>query len=214
MTEVAGYNATMSKSLYLASQSTRRRELLREIGLTPIILPLRNSPGRMDVDETPLPEEKAPDYVLRLARAKAEAGIKALLGRRLMPFPIVTADTTVTLDGAILGKPGNTEAAAAMLRRYSGRSHTVLTAVGVAHQGEVRVAMSESALRFRALSEAEIAAYIATHEPFDKAGGYGIQGHAAVFVEYLSGSYSGVMGLPLYETAQLLHALRQAGEQQ
>jgi septum formation protein len=194
----------MTKSLYLASQSPRRRELLRQIGLTPIILPLRNSPGRMDVDETPLPGEKAPEYVRRLARAKAEAGLQALSGRRLLPLPIVTADTTVTLDGAILGKPGDAEAAAAMLRRYSGRSHSVLTAVGVAWQGEVRVALSESEIRFRTLSEAEIAAYVATHEPFDKAGGYGIQGHAAVFIEHLSGSYSGVMGLPLYETAALL----------
>jgi septum formation protein len=194
----------MSKQIYLASQSPRRRELLRQIGLTPIILPLRHAPGRLDVDEAPLAEEKAPDYVQRLARIKAEAGLKALAGRQLMPLPIITADTTVTLDGAILGKPGSTEEAAAMLRRYSGRSHTVLTAVGVACRGEIQVAVSESEVRFKTLSEAEIAAYIATHEPFDKAGGYGIQGHAAVFIEYIAGSYSGVMGLPLFETAELL----------
>jgi septum formation protein len=194
----------MSKSLYLASQSPRRRELLRQIGLTPIILPLRHAPGRLDVDEAPLPEEKAPDYVQRLARIKAEAGLKALAGRQLMPLPIITADTTVTLDGAILGKPVRASEAAAMLRRYSGRCHTVLTAVGVAHRGEIQVVVSESEVRFKILSEAEIVAYIATHEPFDKAGGYGIQGHAAVFIEQITGSYSGVMGLPLFETAELL----------
>ena len=194
----------MSKQIYLASQSPRRRELLRQIGLSPIILPLRNAPGRMDVDETPITEEKALDYVQRLAREKGDAALKALSGRRLVPMPIVTADTTVTLDGAILGKPANAEEAAAMLRRYSGRSHTVLTAVGVACRGEIRVAISESEVRFKALTEAEIAAYVGTHEPFDKAGGYGIQGHAAVFIEHIAGSYSGVMGLPLFETAALL----------
>jgi len=194
----------MSKQVYLASQSPRRRDLLRQIGLAPIILPLRNAPGRMDVDETPLPEEKALDYVQRLARAKGESALQALSGRRLVPMPIITADTTVTLDGAILGKPANAEEAAAMLRRYSSRSHIVLTAVGVACKGEIRVAVSESEVSFKPLTEAEIAAYIDTREPFDKAGGYGIQGHAAVFVERISGSYSGVMGLPLYETAELL----------
>ena len=194
----------MSKQIYLASQSPRRRELLRQIGLAPIILPLRNGPGRVDVDETPLPEEKALDYVRRLAKAKGEAALRAMSGRRLVPLPVITADTTVTLDGAILGKPGNAEEATAMLRHYSGRSHTVLTAVGVACQGEIRVAVSESQVRFKPLTEAEIAAYIDTHEPFDKAGGYGIQGHAAVFIEHIAGSYSGVMGLPLYETAELL----------
>jgi len=194
----------MSKQVYLASQSPRRRELLRQIGLSPIILPLRQASGRVDVDETPLPEEKAADYVQRLARAKAEAALQALAGRQLVPLPIITADTTVTLDGSILGKPADAAAAAAMLRRYSGRSHSVLTAVGVACRGEVRLALSESEVRFKPLSEAEIAAYIATREPFDKAGGYGIQGHAAMFVEHIAGSYSGVMGLPLYETAELL----------
>jgi septum formation protein len=198
------YNPPMSMQIYLASQSPRRRELLRQIGLAPIVLPLRHTPGRMDVDEAPLAEEKAQDYVQRLARAKAEAGLKALAGRQLLPLPIVTADTTVTLDGAILGKPADAGEAAAMLRRYSGRSHTVLTAVGVAHRGEVLVATSVSEVRCKPLTEVEIAAYVASREPYDKAGGYGIQGLAAVFVEHLSGSYSGVMGLPLFETAELL----------
>lgn len=194
----------MSKPLYLASQSPRRLELLRQIGLAPVVLPLRHARPRADVDETPLPNEKAMAYVHRLAEAKARAGLMALAGRRLRELPIVAADTTVTLDGAILGKPADAAEAAAMLRLYSGRSHSVFTAVAVAYQGQVKVTVSESAVRFRSLSEAEIAAYINTGEPYDKAGGYGIQGKAALFIEHLSGSYSGVMGLPLYETAELL----------
>lgn len=197
----------MLKPLYLASQSPRRLELLRQIGLAPAVLYFRNGAGRLDVDETPLPEEPAVDYVLRLARLKAEAGELARLRRSLAVWPIVAADTAVTLDGQILGKPADAEAAAAMLRLYSGRSHDVLTGVAVAYKGRLEVALSESAVRFRPLTEAEIAAYVASREPFDKAGGYGIQGRAAMFVEHLSGSYSGVMGLPLFETAQLLREL-------
>lgn len=194
----------MSKRLYLASQSPRRLELLRQVGLEPTVLPLRCSPGRMDVDETPLPDEPARDYVLRLARRKAEAGVVARTGRDLPAWPILAADTTVTLDGHILGKPVDEAEAAEMLRRYSGRAHTVLTAVAAAHHGGVRAALSESVVRFKPLSEAEIGAYVASREAYDKAGGYGIQGRAALFIEYLEGSYSGVMGLPLYETAELL----------
>jgi septum formation protein len=196
--------AAMSKQLYLASQSPRRLELLRQIGLAPTVLPLRQDPARADVDETPLAGEKAWDYVTRIARLKASAALRAVTGRRLPPWPIVTADTTVTLDGEILGKPRDAAEASAWLRRYSGRSHTVLTAVAVAHQGLVRLAVSESTVRFGLLSDAEITRYVASGEPFDKAGGYGIQGLAAAFVAHLAGSYSGVMGLPLYETVELL----------
>jgi len=191
-------------TLYLASQSPRRRELLRQVGLTPTLLPLRHSSGRVDVDETPGEGEKAIDYVRRLAREKAEAAQRAMGWRHLPVGPLLTADTTVTVDGDILGKPADAAEAAAMLRRYAGRSHSVLTAVGLAWQGEVRVVLSESEVRFRPLDEAEIAAYIDTREPFDKAGGYGIQGRAARFISHLSGSYSGVMGLPLFETCELL----------
>ena len=194
----------MCKHLYLASQSPRRLELLRQVGLEPTVLPLRCSPGRMDVDETPLTDEPARDYVLRLARAKAAAAAAAQAGRRLPPWPILAADTTVTLDGHILGKPADSTEAASMLRRYSGRAHTVLTAVAAAYRGDMQVTLSESVVRFRTLSDAEIAAYLASGESFDKAGGYGIQGRAALFVEQLSGSYSGVMGLPLFETSELL----------
>jgi septum formation protein len=197
----------MAKTVYLASQSPRRLELLRQIGLVPVVLPLRHSPPRADVDEAPLPGEKALDYVRRLARVKAEAGWRALNGRRLPIMPIVAADTTVTVDGDILGKPADEAEARAMLRRYSGRVHSVLTAVGVAYRERVEIAVSESEVRFNTLTEAEIAAYVASGEPFDKAGGYGIQGRAAMFVEHISGSYSGIMGLPLYETTALLKAV-------
>jgi septum formation protein len=197
-------NTPSARRLYLASRSPRRLELLRQVGLEPTMLPLRTASVRADVDETPLPDEVAAEYVLRLARAKAEAGLKAQLGRRLPAWPILAADTTVTLDGHILGKPANEAEAAAMLRRYSGRAHTVLTAVAAANKGRLRVALSESVVTFKPLSETEIAAYLASREAFDKAGGYGIQGRAALFIEHLSGSYSGVMGLPLYETSELL----------
>lgn len=197
----------MSKSVYLASQSPRRLELLRQIGLAPVVLPLRHAQPRADVDETPLAGERAPDYVRRLARMKVEAGMRALVGRRLPAMPVIAADTTVTLDGLILGKPESDAEAADMLRRYSGRTHSVLTAVGVAYLDHVAIAVSESEVTFKALSEAEIAAYVASHEPYDKAGGYGIQGRAALFVAHISGSYSGIMGLPVHETGELLRSL-------
>ena len=194
----------MPKPVYLASQSPRRLDLLQQIGLAPSVLSLRGRAERVDVDETPLPAEPALDYVLRLARLKAEAGERARRGRNLGDWPVVAADTTVTLDGQILGKPADAGEAEAMLRGYSGRSHSVLTGVAVAFRGRLAAACSQSTVAFRLLSEYEISAYVASGEPFDKAGGYGIQGRAALFIEHLSGSYSGVMGLPLFETAELL----------
>ncbi len=207
MSALSHANPLVSKRLYLASQSPRRLELLRQVGLEPTVLPLRASLGRLDVDETPLPEEPAGDYVLRLARMKAAAGAHAQRMRKLPQWPILAADTTVTIDGQILGKPVDAAEASAMLRRYSGRAHTVLTAVAAAHGGSLEVTLSESVVTFKTLSEAEIAAYLASREAFDKAGGYGIQGRAALFIEHLSGSYSGVMGLPLYETSELLKSV-------
>ena len=194
----------MSKPIYLASQSPRRLELLRQIGLLPTVLRLRNNHPRADVDETPLPGEAADDYVRRLAIEKAGTGLLAIADRALPVLPVVAADTTVVLDGAILGKPADAVAAANMLRRYSGRGHRVLTGVAVALNGRMEVAVSESEVRFKSLTESEIAAYVGSREWIDKAGGYGIQGRAAVLVEWISGSYSGVMGLPLHETAELL----------
>jgi septum formation protein len=149
--------------------------------------------------------------VQRLAREKAQAGVRAVAAGGLAARPVMGADTTVCVGREILGKPGDAadrEAEAArMLRLLSGRTHRVLTAVALATPKSVRVALSDSRVTFRRLTRAEIAAYIATGEPFDKAGGYGIQGPAAAFVSHLSGSYTGVMGLPLFETAQLLGAL-------
>lgn len=198
------FMTSQTRQLYLASQSPRRLALLRQIGLAPTVLPLRQTPPHADVDETPLPGEPARDYVVRIAGLKAQAAMKAVAERRLPAWPIVAADTTVTLDGEILGKPRDAAEASAWLRRYSGRSHTVLTAVAVAHRGQVRMAVSESTVHFGHLSAQEIACYVASGEPFDKAGGYGIQGLAAAFIKHLAGSYSGVMGLPLYETVELL----------
>ncbi len=194
----------MQKHLYLASQSPRRMELLRQIGLTPIILPLRHAPPRADVDEAPWAEETAQNYVKRVALMKARAGQKAQAGRMLPPYPILAADTTVTIDGLLLGKPGDAAAAADMLRRYSGRVHEVVTGVALAWQDRLEYTVSVSQVRFRTLTEADISAYVATGETYGKAGAYAIQGHAALFIEQLTGSYSGVMGLPLYETAELL----------
>lgn len=202
-----GDHPAMAKPLYLASQSPRRLTLLRQIGLNPSVLPLRHAPPRADVDETPLPRERPRAYVLRLARLKAQAAGLALAGRRLPPWPVIAADTCVSLDGEILGKPRDAAEAAAWLRRYAERSHSVYTAVAVLYGARLEVAVNRSTVRFGPMSEREIARYVASGEPFDKAGGYAIQGLAAAFVAHLTGSYSGVMGLPLYETIQLLKSV-------
>ena len=191
--------------IYLASQSSRRRELLKQIGINFEMLLLRSSPGRsVGVDETPHSGEPPEDYVRRVCRAKVEAGCAALGLRSLPPFPVLAADTTVALDGRIFGKPDNVGHAAAMLRQLSGQEHRVLSAVSVALGGHVETALSTSTVRFAALDEERIQRYLLTREYTDKAGAYAIQGHAGAFVEHISGSYSGVMGLPLFETVQLL----------
>jgi septum formation protein len=195
--------------VYLASRSPRRRELLTQIGIGFEMLLLRQRADRTpDVDETPLPGESPDDYVLRVCRDKAAAGWNRLLERRLPRLPVLAADTTVCLGGRILGKPADRVEAAAMLAALSGREHRVLTAVAIMFDAFIETAVSESVVRFDALDEATIAAYVATGEPMDKAGAYGIQGRAAAFIPELRGSYSGVMGLPLYETATLLQNLR------
>lgn len=191
--------------IYLASQSPRRRELLKQIGINFEMLLLRSDPRRNpDVDETPHADEQPESYVQRVCQAKAEAGYAALSQRNLPPFPVLAADTTVTLDAKIFGKPENAEQAAAMLRQLSGREHQVLSAVAMAMSEQVEVALSTSTVRFTPLTEDRIHRYLLTHEYTDKAGGYAIQGHAGAFIEHISGSYSGVMGLPLFETVQLL----------
>lgn len=194
----------LAAGIYLASASPRRAELLPLIGVAFEVLPL----GDFAVDETVHGREAPARYVKRLALAKARAGARAMQAHRLQLRPVLGADTTVCIGREILGKPGDAAApaleAARMLRLLSGRTHRVLTAVALVAPGHERVVLSDSRVRFRHLTRAEIAAYVATGEPLDKAGGYAIQGAAAAFVSHLSGSYSGVMGLPLFETAQLL----------
>ena len=193
--------------IYLASRSPRRRELLTQIGVHFDTLIFRTG-NRADpeTDETPLPGEAAEAYVLRLARAKAEHGQRLIGWRKLMTQPVLAADTTLEVDGQIIGKPADPVDAAAILKRLSGRSHRVLTGVAVDFEGRVETALSISAVRFRELSEAEIRLYVASGEPMDKAGAYGIQGRAGLFIEHIAGSYSGIMGLPLCETGGLLNA--------
>ncbi len=191
--------------IYLASQSPRRRELLKQIGVNFEMLLLRSYPRRnIEVNETPHTDEQPESYVRRISRAKAEAGYAALRFRNLPPFPVLAADTTVTLDGKIFGKPDNIEHAAEMLHQLSGREHQVLSAVAVVMETHVEVAVSSSTVRFATLNEDRIRRYLHTREYTGKAGGYAIQGQAGAFIERIVGSYSGVMGLPLFETVQLL----------
>ena len=192
--------------IYLASRSPRRRELLAQIGVRFEPLQFREG-SRQDADtsEAVLPGEQADDYVRRVAQQKAVAAWLRLTSRRVMHRkPVLTADTTVTLAGEILGKPADREDAARMLRLLSGTQHRVLTAVAVSFEERLEMAVSESLVTFDPLDDARIIAYVQSGEPFDKAGAYGIQGRAGAFVARLEGSYSGVMGLPLYETANLL----------
>ncbi|MBI3480902.1 MAG: septum formation inhibitor Maf [Nitrosomonadales bacterium] len=197
--------ARLQPRIYLASQSPRRRELLKQIGVNFELLLLRSDPRRnIEVDETPYADEDPERYVRRVCQAKAQAGFDALKMRNLPPFPVLAADTTVTLDGKIFGKPENAEHAAVMLRQLSGREHQVFSAVAISFKEHLEVALSTSTVRFAMLDEERIRRYLLTSEYTDKAGGYGIQGHAGAFIEHLSGSYSGVMGLPLFETVQLL----------
>ena len=184
--------------VYLASSSPRRRALLEQIGVR---YELVSAP----VDESAHPGEAAETFVLRLALAKARAGRVALSGRPDgLGRPVLGADTAVVVDGEILGKPRDREHGLAMLRRLSDRSHWVLSAVAMVGEHEA-TRLSASRVTFRRLTEVECVAYWFTGEPRDKAGAYAIQGRGALFVSHLEGSYSGVMGLPLYETAELLH---------
>lgn len=196
--------ANPHQNLYLASASPRRRELLKQIGVRFEVLLLRAHPSRMDIDETPLADESPRDYVLRLACVKAEVGSKASRARHLPAYPVLAADTSVILDGQIIGKPANRVEAESILARLAGRSHEVLTAVAMAFEERVEVMLSASTVEFMPLDARRIRQYVASGESHDKAGAYAIQGRAAAFVARLEGSYSGVMGLPLFETTQLL----------
>lgn len=191
--------------IYLASQSPRRRELLKQIGIHYDMLLLRSDPRRkVSVDETPHAGEIPLDYVQRVCRDKARAGWETLILRNLPLLPVLAADTTVTLDGKIIGKPDDNEHAAEILRMLSGKQHQVLTAVAMSFGERIEMRLSTTTIAFDTLSEERIRRYLLTGEAHDKAGAYGIQGHAGAFVKRIEGSYTGVMGLPLFETVELL----------
>ena len=183
---------TVAPLLVLASASPRRRELLAQIGVAHLV-------SSADIDETAHLMEAPADYVVRMACAKARA-VRA----RGSELPVLAADTTVVIDGLLLAKPRDRAEGLDMLARLSGRAHQVLTAVALATAAGVAFRLSTSEVRLRIVRSEEAAAYWESGEPRDKAGGYAIQGKGALFIEHLSGSYSGVMGLPLYETGQLL----------
>jgi septum formation protein len=179
----------------LASQSPRRRELLALIGITHEVRPA-------DIDETYFPGEKPAAHAERLARGKC-----AVIVEREPDALVIGSDTIVVVDGDVLGKPADEADAARMLRRLSGRSHVVVTAVAVSWRGETRSAVEEANVTFHSLSDGDIAAYIATREPMDKAGAYGIQGYGATIVERVDGDYFAVMGLPLQLLVRVLREL-------
>ncbi|MCH6584906.1 MAG: septum formation inhibitor Maf [Proteobacteria bacterium] len=195
--------------IYLASRSRRRRELLKQIGVNFEILLMRVTlPRSVDVDETPKKGESPTDYVCRIARAKAEAGWKRLVQRGLPLKPLLVADTVVAFKGRIFGKPENPAHAEEILTALSGQTHQVLTSVAVAAQNKIQECLSTTVVRLRDISQSEIRSYLtsgeSSGESYNKAGAYAIQGKAAVFIMEISGSYSGILGLPLFETAQLL----------
>jgi septum formation protein len=182
--------------IYLASKSPRRAELLRQIGIEFVVQAL-------DVDESRVPTESPAEYVSRMATTKAGV-VAEQLDSQQEPYAVLAADTTIALDGDTIGKPANREQCHSILQQLSGRQHLVLSAVALATPGNIALRLTQNRVSFRSLSASEIESYCATGEPMDKAGAYAIQGKAAIFIEHLEGSYSAVMGLPLYETAELL----------
>lgn len=195
----------LNPRIYLASRSPRRRELLGQIGIQFDTLLFRNPPREdPELDETPHPGESPIDYVQRVSRAKAEHGWRIVEWRKMRPNPVLAADTTLEFAGEIIGKPSDREDARRILRRLSGQTHRVLTAVAVAFEARIESALSISEVHFAPLDADEMERYVDSGEPMDKAGAYGIQGHAGLFIKHLTGSYTGVMGLPLYETGVLL----------
>lgn len=195
----------LAPRIHLASRSPRRRELLTQIGVQFDTLIFRDGTrADKETDETPLPGEDPIDYVQRVARAKAEHGWRCVGWRKLLPQLVLSADTTLEFEGQVIGKPVDAADATRILAQLSGKTHRVLTAVAVCLDTRVETALSVSDVRFSALDTADIRRYVESGEPMDKAGAYGIQGRAGVFVEYIAGSYTGVMGLPLHETALLL----------
>ncbi|MDB5947263.1 MAG: septum formation inhibitor Maf [Ramlibacter sp.] len=193
--------------IYLASQSPRRRQLLEQLGVKyELLLP---DPGEdTESIEAVLPGEAPVRYVRRVTVLKLDAALQRLMRRKLPPAPILCSDTTVALGRAIYGKPDGEADARRMLRELAGHTHRVLTAVAIADGPQRLEALSDSRVTFAAMTPAQISAYVTTGEPLGKAGAYAVQGRAAAFISHISGSYSGIMGLPMHETAQLL---RQCG---
>jgi septum formation protein len=195
--------------IYLASRSPRRRELLKQIGVHFEVLLFREHGLRgRDMDESQQPGESPDAYVQRVAREKAETGWLRVMQRSLPRLPVLAADTAVCIGDHIFGKPVDRADAINTLRHLSGREHRVLSAVALCYEHEFDMILNENIVRFRELSDAEIEHYVDTGEPADKAGGYAIQGRAAAFIPEIVGSVTGVMGLPLYETASLLRKLQ------
>ncbi|WP_251877092.1 Maf family protein [Achromobacter sp. Marseille-Q4954] len=192
-----------SARLYLASASPRRRELLTQVGLAHEVLLVPAPPGE---DEPQHPGESAANYVQRTARDKALRGRDWMLSQDLPQLPLLAADTTVILAGAVLGKPADRDDAMRILRALSGSTHEVHTAVAVWTGNQLLEAVSLTEVRMRELTDEEIGRYCDSGEPYGKAGAYGIQGLAGTFISHIAGSYTGVMGLPLFETANLLRA--------
>lgn len=190
--------------IYLASQSPRRRELLKQIGAHFEVLPLRSSPCREDVLEIPADGEAPLDFARRLAQEKAECGAKMARHRHMLMLPVLGADTLLDLKGEIIGKPRDLAHAREVLQRLSGRVHWVHTGIALAWGERVETGFSSSKVSFAALSATQIERYLQSGEALDKAGAYGIQGRAAAFIRRIEGSHSGIMGLPLFETAALL----------
>ncbi len=202
-----------NKEIFLASQSPRRKVLLESLGLAVIVIP---ADPRIDAHalELPLPKEDPVAYVQRVALLKRQQGLAQLRATAAQHKPqanalIIAADTTVALDQEIFGKPQNPQHAEQMLARLSGKTHQVHTAVSIARidESEDKTLVVSSEVTFAPLSERWIADYVQTGEPFDKAGAYAIQGMAQAMIPRIKGSYSGIVGLPLYETSQLIHAL-------
>jgi septum formation protein len=195
----------VSEFLYLASQSPRRRQLLEQLGVRHELL-LPNPDEDTEALEEVLPGELPAQYVRRVTGLKLEAALRRLQARGLPPAPVLCSDTTVALGRAIYGKPQDEKDAARMLRELSGHTHRVLTAVAVQQGRRRRDALSDSRVTFAPMTAAQVRAYVATGEPLGKAGAYAVQGRAAAYISRMSGSYSGIMGLPMHETATLLRA--------
>jgi len=196
----------VSEFIYLASQSPRRRQLLEQMGVRFELL-LPDAGEDAEAIEAVLPGEAPATYVKRVTGLKLDAAVARLQRRDLPAAPILCSDTTVALGRTIYGKPVDGRDAQRMLRELSGTTHRVLTAIAAQHGRQRLAALSDSRVTFAALTPAQIRAYVASGEPLGKAGAYAVQGRAAMFISRLSGSYSGIMGLPMFETAQLLRAL-------